>query len=246
MPVFLSEPITQDTPSLPLKFTGGFGYSTKKIGIMLSVQGVYSMVAQLFIFPFAARTFGTLRTFRFVMMVWPLLYLVIPYMVLLPAKLRDVAVLLALLSKITFQVMSFPSIAILLANAAPSMLVLGTINGVSASTASLARAFGPTITGLVHSWGLKMGSTGLAWWLSGIICAIGAIESLWMEEADGRRRQTDATIDEEAGSQESLLDPAAIEAAISAVDEIATTDPQAEIHKSDSKISCVELSAQQD
>ena len=122
------------------------------------------------------------------------------------------------------------------------MLVLGTINGVSASTASLARAFGPTITGLVHSWGLKMGSTGLAWWLSGTICAIGAIESLWMEEVDGRLKQTDAAIDEEAGSQESLLDPAAIEAAISAVDENATVNAQPILHKSDSKISCGEVS----
>ena len=116
MPVFLSEPVTQDASSSLFRFTGGFGYSTKKIGVMLSVQGVYSMVAQLFIFPFAARTFGTLKTFRLVMMIWPLLYLVIPYMVLLPKQLRDVAVFLALLTKITFQVMAFPSTAILLAN----------------------------------------------------------------------------------------------------------------------------------
>ncbi|KAL9127061.1 MAG: hypothetical protein Q9217_003990 [Psora testacea] len=206
IPVFLSEPVSHDRPSLPFHFSGGFGYSTKKIGFMLSVQGVYAMIAQIFIFPFAARRFGTLKTFRFVIMAWPILNFCVPYMVLLPEKLREPTIYLALLTKITFHVLAFPSTAILLANAAPSMLVLGVINGVSASTASLARACGPTVTGLIHSWGLDLGSTGLAWWTNGIICAIGALESLWMEEVDGRMPQPDLT-DEEAASTEALLDP---------------------------------------
>ena len=203
---------------------------------MLAVQGIYSMIAQIFIFPLAARRFGTLNTFRTVIMIWPLLYFLVPYMVLLPAKIRQPAVYLALLSKITFQVLAFPSTAILLTNAAPSMLVLGAINGVSASTASLARACGPTITGMVHSWGLDLGSTGFAWWMSGIICAIGAIESFWMDEIDGRVEENDL-MDEEAASTEALLDPAAIEAAIFAVEE---GNDQASnftaYHESDSKI----------
>ena len=186
MPVFLSQPIAGDPPSLPLHITGGFGYSSKKIGFMLAIQGIYSMIAQILIFPLAARQFGTLTTFRFVVTAWPLLYFLVPYTVLLPAKLQEPAVYLVLLSKITFQVLAFPSIAILLTNAAPSTLVLGTINGVSASMASLARACGPTITGMIHSWGLDLGSSGLAWWMSGFICMIGAVESLWMEEIDGR------------------------------------------------------------
>ena len=242
MPVFLSEPATQDPPSLPFHFRGGFGYSTKKIGFMLAVQGIYSMIAQIFIFPFAARRFGTLNTFRFVIIVWPLLYFLVPYMVLLPTGMQQPAVYLALLSKITFQVLAFPSTAILLTNAAPSKLVLGVINGVSASTASLARACGPTITGIVHSWGLDLGTTGFAWWMSGIICAIGAIESLWMEEVDGRVEESDL-LDGDSASMDALLDPAAIEAAIFAVEDGSSeADHHTEAHYSDSKVACRAIS----
>ncbi len=241
MPIFLSEPVSTEPPSLPFRFIGGFGYSTKQIGVMLSVQGFYSMFAQIFIFPFAARHFGTLKTFRFVVMAWPLLYLLVPYLVLLPPRFQMLSVYICLLWKITFHVLAFPSTAILLTNAAPSLLVLGVINGVSASTASLARALGPTVTGMVHSWGLQMGSTGLAWWVSGVICAVGALESLWMEEVDGRMQGPDVA-DEESNATE-LFDPIAIEAAIAAVNEQGERQEErgGQLQKADSKVAMGEL-----
>lgn len=241
MPVFLSEPEAHTEASLPFYFRGGFGYSTKKIGFMLSVQGIYSMIAQLLVFPFAARRFGTLRTFRFVVTAWPLLYFLVPYMVLLPEQLRVPAVYLALLTKITFQCLAFPSTAILLTNAAPSILVLGTINGVSASTASLARACGPSLTGLLHSWGLTLGSTGLAWWMNGLICALGAIESFWLKEPGSCDEEAEPT-SADAGSRDALLDATAIEAAISAVDEDGLQLQEYSLHKSDSNVCWTQMS----
>ncbi|KAJ5551859.1 hypothetical protein N7535_000195 [Penicillium sp. DV-2018c] len=183
MPVFLSTPRSDDEVVLPLKFTGGLGMATKTIGFMLAVQGVYSMIAQLWLFPFVVKHFGTLRTFRFVLFLWPPLYLAVPYLVLLPVKLQTFAVYASLISKITFHVIAFPSTAILLANSAPSSKVLGSINGVAASIASLSRALGPTITGLLHSKGLDSGYSVVAWWACGLVCLIGAIQSFWMEES---------------------------------------------------------------
>lgn len=183
MPVFLSTPKTDDQSVLPFKFTGGLGLPTKTIGFMLAVQGVYSMIAQLWLFPFVVKHFGTLRTFRFVLLAWPPLYLAVPYLILLPTKLQMPAAYVALISKITLHVIAFPATAILLANAAPSSKVLGSINGAAASTASLSRAFGPTVTGLLHSWGLESGYSVLAWWACGLVCVVGAIESFWMEES---------------------------------------------------------------
>ena len=186
MPVFLSEERSATTPSLPFKFDGGFALPTKTIGFMMAVQGIYSMIAQLWLFPCIIRKVGTLSAFRVVMVIWPFLYLVVPYLVLLPRQLQTTGVYVALLVKITFHVVAFPSVVILLANAAPSKSVLGTINGAAASFACLARAFGPTITGSIHAAGLKFGCNGLAWWAAGIVCAIGALQSFWMEEYDGR------------------------------------------------------------
>jgi hypothetical protein len=191
MPVFLSTPKSDDAIVLPLKFTGGLGLPTKTIGFMLAVQGVYSMIAQLWFFPFVVKHFGTLRTFRFVLLAWPPLYLAVPYLILLPAKLQMPAVYVALISKITLHVIAFPAIAILLANAAPTSKVLGSINGAAASTASLSRAFGPTVTGLLHSRGLLSGYSVLAWWACGLVCVVGAIQSFWMEESPEPERFKD-------------------------------------------------------
>ena len=237
MPVFLSEPISTEPTSLPFQFTGGFGFSSKRIGFVLSVQGVYSMVAQLCLFPRVADHFGTLNTFRFVLMTWPLLYLLVPYLVLLPQRLQMPGVYLCLLWKITAHVFAFPSNAILIRNSAPSLLVLGVINGAGASAASLGRALGPTMTGLMHSWGLKIGSNVVAWWANGIVCALGALGSLWIEEVDDSRHRPDVQ-DEERLADEALIDPLAIDAAIDAVGDVPQNFGEGgiQIRKSDSKL----------
>lgn len=187
MPIFLSTPASNSPIELPFKFLGGLSLSTKTVGLMLMVQGFYSMMAQLVLFPFFVRTFGTLKAYRFALCVWPLLYLVVPYLILLPAKLRLPAAYLALICKITLHVITFPANAMLLANSAPSLTVLGSINGVAASTASLSRSFGPTVTGFLHSHGLKLGFSIFSWWACAIVCALGAIESFWIsdEESSG-------------------------------------------------------------
>src|SRR5436305_6701973 len=157
MPVFLSTPESHDAPSLPFKFIGGFGLPTKSIGFILSVQGIYSMIAQIFLFPFIVRLLGVSGTFRLAVMSYPLLNFLVPYLVLLPPKSRMVGIWACLIWKVTAAMLSYPSNAILLANSAPSMLVLGAINGIAASAASLSRTFGPTVSGFIHSMGLEMG-----------------------------------------------------------------------------------------
>ncbi|KIW46527.1 uncharacterized protein PV06_02195 [Exophiala oligosperma] len=210
MPTFLSEEKMQTAPVLPFKFSGGFGLSTQAIGFMLAVQGCYTMFAQVWLFPFVVRRLGNLRAYRLVMTVWPLLYLAVPYLVLLPEHLQKAGIYLCLMTKMTFHAISFPSNAILLANAVPSKSVLGSINGSAASAACFARAFGPIVTGLIHSAGLKAGYNGFAWWACGIVCAIGALESFWMEDSEGRMDRP--AEGEEQNSCEPLLHSAAVEA----------------------------------
>ncbi|KAK0514687.1 hypothetical protein JMJ35_003304 [Cladonia borealis] len=191
-------------------FTGGFAFSTKKIGFMLSVQGVYSMLAQLFIFSVCRPPFWHIED--------------------VPLRGDDMATALSF-GAITYHVLAFPSNAMLLTNSAPSLLVLGVINGVAASTASLARACGPTVTGILHSWGLGLGSSGLAWWASGMISLLGALESLWLEEVKGRMDEPGVQ-DEEALPDEALIDPLALDAAINAAGDFPPQsgqgDPQAQ------------------
>jgi hypothetical protein len=75
------------------------------------------MIAQLWLFPFIVRRISTLAAFRLVMIVWPFLYLAVPYLIMLPEQLQTTGIYVVLLTKITFHVIAFPSNAILLTNA---------------------------------------------------------------------------------------------------------------------------------
>ncbi|KAI0159748.1 major facilitator superfamily domain-containing protein [Xylariaceae sp. FL1272] len=181
LPVFLEtavKPSEKIPTSLPFKFVDGFAFDTKTVGIILSIQGVYQLFVNLVLVPTFLRRFGALRLFRFVVVAYFLLYVVTPYLVLLPEAYRFVGIGAVLIWKCTFASMMYPSNAILTADSAPSHLALGTINGVAASTASLCRAFGPTISGILYAVGLKSGYSGLAWWCSALVAIAGAFVGL--------------------------------------------------------------------
>lgn len=200
-PVFLSTdpPAHPEPPSLPFKFVDGFGYDEQKIGLILSIQGLYSMFSTFFFFPFVTRRLGNLLVFKMLSMSYFLIYLTTPYLVLLPKHLQLAGVYLMIIWKCTFATMAYPTNAILLTNAAPSMTTLGTINGVAASTASLCRAFGPTISGLLYALGLQTGYSGLAWWSTALVTIGGAYISLQIQETRGR-------LDEKTDDVENAID----------------------------------------
>ncbi|KAJ4324260.1 hypothetical protein N0V84_003963 [Fusarium piperis] len=182
-PVFLSTaPPEHPVHDLPFRFTDGFGLETKAIGFIMSVQGLYSLFSNYLIVPPVTRRLGSLRLFRLLAFSYFALYLVTPYLVLLPESMRMPAIYLLVIWKCTFSTMAYPSNAILLANSAPSKQVLGTINGIAASTASLCRALGPTLSGLLYSLGLQTGYSGLAWWFSGLVTIVGAYLSSQITE----------------------------------------------------------------
>ncbi|UPK96422.1 hypothetical protein LCI18_007357 [Fusarium solani-melongenae] len=182
-PVFLSTARPEyPIHDLPFRFTDGFGLETKVIGFIMSVQGLYSLLSNYLIVPPVTRRLGSLRLFRLLAFSYFALYLVTPYLVLLPEPMRMPAIYLLVIWKCTFSTMAYPSNAILLANSAPSKQVLGTINGIAASTASLCRALGPTLSGLLYSLGLQTGYSGLAWWFSGLVTIVGAYLSSQITE----------------------------------------------------------------
>lgn len=177
-----------DQPAhLPFQFTGGFGLATKTIGGILASQGLIQVVATLFIFPPINRWLGSLTLFRLTIITYPLLYLVVPYVTLVPRNLRMVCVYVILVWKVTAQAFTFPSTQIMLANSAPSTKVLGTLNGAAASSASLSRSFGPTFSGLLQTAGLANGVLGLPWWVSALIASMGVAISFFMVEDRPRK-----------------------------------------------------------
>lgn len=174
-------PESEAPPSGIFKFTGGFALSSQAIGFINSFQGCLQMIVQFAIFPLVSRRLGNLMTFRTVVFLYPFYYCLVPYLVLLPRSLRYPGILAVLVFKATAQSLSFPSIQIMIAYSVPSKRVLGTANGLAASSANLGRVLGPIATGIVHSWSLRLGYSGMSWWVCAAIAAIGAGASLWIE-----------------------------------------------------------------
>lgn len=184
-PVFLSTSAPEKRiVDLPFKFVDGFGLDTKTIGVIMAVQGIYSLISNYLIVPPITRRLGSLRLFRMLAFSYFSLYLVTPYLVLLPNNMRMPAIYLLVIWKCTFSTMAYPNNAILLANSAPTKEVLGTINGIAASTASLCRALGPTLSGFLYAAGLQTGYSGLAWWFSGLVTIAGAYLSSQITEGN--------------------------------------------------------------
>jgi MFS family permease len=186
IPILMARPESQDKVKLPFKFNGGFHFTTQQIGALLAVQGVLQMFAQVVIFPWASKKLGSLRTFWITISLYPFLYLIAPYLALLPKNLRIPGIIMLLVWKVIAQSLSYPSLAIMLANASPSKKVLGTLNGAAASSASVCRGFGPTVSGAMDTFGTGLGMSGLAWWTCAGIAAIGWIPGCLMKEE--RRR----------------------------------------------------------
>ena len=185
MPIFFSTPVSSEKPHNLFFFTGGLGMTTQRIGFILSMQGLFSMCAQFVVLPPVARAFGVLRVYRICVFTYGIGYIVVPYLVWLPeGNIQTAGVYAVLAVKILHGVLAYPCNAILITNSAPSLLVLGAINGIASSCASLARAFSPTVTGMVYSFGLSIDCVGLAWWVNTLICLIGAYQATSMRQDD--------------------------------------------------------------
>ncbi|KAL8787006.1 MAG: hypothetical protein Q9213_002442 [Squamulea squamosa] len=221
MPIFLSSKPSKVPPEMPFKFTGGFGMSSKDEGALMVAQGFYAMFAQAVLFPLLAKRYGCLKVLKVAVMLWPMLYFLVPYTVLLPPQYRVLGICFCLLWRTTAQALTLTPNNIMLTNSAPSMLMLGAINGVAGSSASLCRAFGPTVTGYIYSKGLSTGVSGLGWWVTGLVCVMGAVESLLMEETKINSNDPGMIDDEPTIGDHTMINPLSIDAAI-----VAATRPE--------------------
>lgn len=179
-PIFLSTPRADHPPSSVFKFVGGLGLQTPEVGSILAVQGVLAMLIQFAVFPPLVSRFGIFSVYRVSMLFFPISYFVVPYLDFVPKHYSYASTFIPLTIQILFAAMAYPCNMILLTNSAPSFLELGTINGFAASMASLSRCFGPILSGMIYTYGLQIGRVGLAWWVNTAVCAVGALQALWI------------------------------------------------------------------
>ncbi|KAF2971012.1 hypothetical protein GQX73_g2567 [Xylaria multiplex] len=189
LPVFLNYPPQEhnsDTTSLPFFFSGGFGLNSGHIGTIFTLYGIMSGVIQFVLFPPLCARYGVLNCFRVCVLVFPAIYFIIPFTVLIEdVTCRYAALLIIMITKAFAVIIGFPCSTILLTNSAASLSILGTLNGFATTFSALGRASGPALTGLAFTWGVKNNMIGAPWWILGLISAVGSFPVFMIVEGDG-------------------------------------------------------------
>ncbi|KAI1384017.1 MFS general substrate transporter [Hypoxylon trugodes] len=217
LPVFLNYPPqkhTSENTSLPFVFSGGFGLNHAHIGAIFALEGIISGLVQFLVFPVLCARYGVLKCFRICVVVFPLVYMITPYTVLIEnTKTRYAFLFLILIIKTFAVIVGFPCTTILLTNSASSLSILGTLNGFATTFSALGRATGPALTGSVFTWGVKQGIIGMPWWVLALIAALGIVPAWMVVEGDGPSAgSTPADSDDEEDTEEDDDDIDALEA----------------------------------
>ncbi|MCJ1354807.1 MAG: hypothetical protein MMC33_004797 [Icmadophila ericetorum] len=186
-------PPSHKAQHLPFNFTGGLGLPPLSIGIAMSTLGFIGITLQLFLYPWVTHRLGTLSSYRASIFFFPLAYVLVPYLAVVPSTTvppgpasgflvyASIVCLLAL--QVLARTFALPANVILLNNCAPQGL-LGTLHGVGHSVSSFARTIGPVSGGWALGRGLETGVVGAVWWGMAVVAAVGFGTSWLVSEGD--------------------------------------------------------------
>lgn len=193
LPIFLEDKRGQSfsiesTGFNPFYSPGGLGLSVQRVGAVMSTDGIIALCVQAVIFPFMANRLGIYRLFLLVTVLHPIAYLVMPYLVFLPESWLFPALYTCLAIRNFLSIMAYPVLLILIKEATPSPCVLGKVNGLAASAGAACRTMAPPVAGYLYTLGSRMDFTGLAWYGSALVAAIGAVQCFCVKR---ERQRTD-------------------------------------------------------
>ncbi|KAF3481269.1 uncharacterized protein GIQ15_04028 [Arthroderma uncinatum] len=189
-------------PHAPFVFTGGLSFKPSDIATALAIRGIVGLLLQLLFFPYLKRVFGTVRLYRYTLLVFPITYFVTPYWATVSSTTLPplpsagvtlwifISVILAIQS--TARSFALPSASMLLNAASPGRSSLGTVNGLGQSVSSAARTVGPLLNGWMYGVGLRNGVVGTAWWVLAAVAVSAAVASacLTPEKNTGEKRKS--------------------------------------------------------
>lgn len=159
-----------------LDLIGGFGYTVHDVGTYMAVNGVLALLIQGFIFPPFVEKVGVWHSFVSMIVLYPLSYVVMPFLSLLPKSVLPVGIYVALIMQNFFGIIMIPCGLILLKNAAASPKVLGRVNGMAMSGTCLARTIASPLVGLIYS----RGGSGAAWFSCTGVALLAVLQMFWI------------------------------------------------------------------
>jgi len=182
-PAFLATSAAES--KMPFKLNGGLNMSSATVASFISASGILSIALMITIFPPVDTYFGSLPCMRASLVLYPIIYALLPDLAALPdtpAWIRLGCVALLLGAKTLASVFAFNDNAILLNVVTPSPNALGLINGVAQTAAAGARAMGPALMGVFIGLGERVGTGALGWWFLAVVAAVGVNQGLWVSD----------------------------------------------------------------
>ncbi|KAG5984323.1 hypothetical protein E4U55_005208 [Claviceps digitariae] len=185
MPIFFEDGRRIDhsgVASLLSVFTlsGGLGLSLRDVGMIMAVNGVIALFVQAVVFPIAAERVGVYKLFLLVTVLHPIVYAIVPLLVLVPESLIFPAIYICLTIRNLLSITLYPLLLILIKEATPSSSALGKVNGLAASAGAACRMVAPPVAGFLYTYGSKMNCTALAWYGSVLVAIIGSVQCFWV------------------------------------------------------------------
>ncbi|PSR81658.1 major facilitator superfamily domain-containing protein [Coniella lustricola] len=185
-----------------LWFAGGLGMPASTVGNATSILGLLGMLLQVVMYPPMHARLGTLRSFRYFLIIFPVAYLLAPFLASLPqtqnadgtASVSSAlwfAIVMILFLHTSARTMTLPASIILLNNCSPHPSVLGTIHGIGQSVSAGFRTVGPIVGGWWYGLGLDWGMVAFSWWAVAIASIVGWVASLMLYEGSGKEIELD-------------------------------------------------------
>lgn len=185
-PLFLSTPrIEEKQPRTWLRFNGGLELPISTIGFVGSSLGVFGICLQLLVYPQLAAYVGNARLHKRLLIVFPVCYFLMPYISFIPPKPQYLAIMGALplaAFGVIGRAFCNPPMVVLITNASPNKLLMGTVHGLTHSITSIARMLGPFLIGNLYSLGIKYNMIELAWWFMAAIAILEIFVALYLKE----------------------------------------------------------------
>ena len=168
---------------------GGLDFDSGRIGLVLSISGVFILGFQLFVFPWLESKYGPLLLFRVASACCAPLFLFFPYIHYFKADTVVLWILLLIISivKSCLGLIVFTA-SFMLINNSTTRSNRGSVNGAAMSVASLFKAIGPTVAGFIFSWSIASDrgfpfDFRFVFEIVAILCVVCSVTSLFMTSA---------------------------------------------------------------
>jgi hypothetical protein len=205
------EPPTAKVQAPPFRFTGGLAMPPARIGLALSILGVIGIFTQLFLYPRISSRLGTERAYKLFLTLFPVAYILAPYLSLLPSTSPPpleasgliiwIGIACVLAIQVIARTFALPGMTILVNNACPHPSVLGTLHGIAQSISSGMRTIGPAVSGWLYGRGLQWGIVGTAFWGLACVACVGLFAGSFVKEGNGHEILLDDEDEEEVANR---------------------------------------------